>query len=224
MTRLRVEVFVNVRCSLVLVGVLLSVGCGSPGSSGDPAGQPSAAGASGASGANGAPGATNPATPSASAGGSFGGSYSVPVSVELTGAATFDVTELTWTVAGGVATLAYNLPRALVGTAVHVVFTGPFDPATGHATLTGAAGTADCTIAPLTIVCNEHMQGLLPLASDMAVVEKLASGYPGPPADRLAVAAQFAGDPIGIATLDLTRPGVPEPVEPVVEPEPNHGK
>jgi hypothetical protein len=145
------------------------------------------------------------------------------VSVELAGAATFDVTELTWSVVGGVATLAYNLPRALVGTIVHVVFTGPFDPATGHATLTGAAGTADCTVSALAIVCNEHMQGLVPLATNMAVVEKLAVSYPGPAADRLTVATQFAGDPIGIATLDLTRPGVPEPVDPVVvEPEPKH--
>jgi hypothetical protein len=152
--------------------------------------------------------------------GSFGGSYSVPVSVELAGAATFDVTELTWSVVGGVATLAYNLPRALVGEIVHVVFTGPLDAATGHAALTGAAGTADCTVTALAIVCNEHMQGLLPLATNMAVVEKLAVSYPGPAADRLAVATQFAGDPIGIATLDLTRPGVPEPV--VVEPEPKH--
>jgi hypothetical protein len=57
------------------------------------------------------------------------------------------------------------------------------------------------------------MRGLLPIATDFTVVDKLASGYPGPSADRTTVAAQFAGDPIGIALIDLGRPGVPEPVE-----------
>ena len=147
--------------------------------------------------------------------GSFGGSYRVPVSPELAAAATFDVTELSWAVNGTTASLAYNLPRALVGISLRVDFTGPYDPATGHATLTGAAGTADCTVTAASVSCAETMRGLLPIATDLAVVEKLASGYPGPPSDRTTVATQFMGDPIGIALIDLGRPGVPEAPEPV---------
>jgi hypothetical protein len=57
------------------------------------------------------------------------------------------------------------------------------------------------------------MRGLIPLNPDLAVVEKLAGTYPGPAADRVSVAQRFDGDPIGIALVDLQRPGVPEPVE-----------
>lgn len=218
------------RSYLSLVGALAIVGCGSAGSASDPSdtstASPSAANANanGTNNANGAPPASGTgAAPAAPVSGSFGGSYSVPVSADLAAAATFDVTELTWTVTGGVATLAYNLPRALVGKAMRVVFTGPFDASTGHATLTGAPGTAECTVTALAISCTEQMNGLLPIAPNLVVVEKLAATYAGPAADRLAVAARFAGDPIGIATLDLTRPGVPEPVEPVEpEAEPKH--
>jgi hypothetical protein len=131
----------------------------------------------------------------------------------LAAAATFDVTEFAWSVTGTVASLAYNLPRALVGIPLRVTFTGPYDPATGHGVLTGVAGTADCTATATTVTCNETMRGLLPIATDFTVVDRLASGYPGPSADRTTVAARFAGDPIGIAHIDLGRPGVPEPVE-----------
>lgn len=142
----------------------------------------------------------------------YGGTYEVPVPVELTPAATFDVTEIEWTVVGGTARLAYNLPRALVGKAVRVDFTGPIDATTNVATLSGVAGTSTCQIAATSVVCNETMQGLLPLNSDLTVVEALAATtYAGPVADRIAVANRFAGDPIGIAHIDLTRPGVPEP-------------
>jgi hypothetical protein len=161
--------------------------------------------ADGAGGATQAPGVS----------GSFGGTYRVPVSAALAAAATFDVPELTWTVNGTTASLSYNLPRALVGIALRVDFTGPYDPATGQARLVGAAGTADCVVTATSVSCTETMRGLLPIAGDLAVVAQLAATYPGPPADRTSVATQFMGDPIGIATIDLGRPGVPEVPEPV---------
>lgn len=175
------------------------------------------AGAAAGGGAN-APGAgQNPGQPAAGTtpiSGSFGGSYHVPTTAVLDAAATFDVTEFTWTVSGGnVATLAYNLPRALVGKLVRVVFTGPFDPATGKATLTGIPGTSVCTVTTVDVSCSEAMAGLMPVNPDLAVVTKLATTYPGPAADRTTIAQQFAGDPIGIAHLDFSRPGVPEPIE-----------
>jgi hypothetical protein len=91
-----------------------------------------------------------------------------------------------------------------------VDFVGPFDPASNHASLTGPAGTAECVISPAEIVCHEVMSGLKPISANLAVVEKLASSYAGPAVDRQTVAVGFAGDPIGIARLDLNRPGVIE--------------
>jgi hypothetical protein len=154
-----------------------------------------------------------PAAGTAPISGSFGGSYHVPTTPSLDAAATFDVTEFTWTVSANVATLAYNLPRALVGKLVRVVFTGPFDPATGKATLTGIPGTSVCTVTSIDVSCSEAMAGLMPVNPDLAVVTKLATTYPGPAADRTTLAQQFAGDPIGIAHVDFSRPGVPEPIE-----------
>lgn len=207
-------------CAVVSIAC---VACGSE--AGPPVGNSGTSGASGTSGSSGAIGTggtsgaggtgttTPPGTTPAGAAPTFGGSYSVPVEPALEAAATFDVTEFTWSVTGTTAALAYNLPRALVGVALRVDFAGVYDPATGKATLTGAAGTADCTVTATTVTCAETMRGLLPIAGDLAVVEKLASGYPGPPSDRTTVATRFMGDPIGIAHIDLGRPGVPEPVE-----------
>ena len=182
--------------------------------------------AGGAAGGANAPATGQPGTTQApgttGAAGSFGGSYSVPTTASLAAAATFDMAELNWSVKNNVATLAYNLPRALVGKLVRVTFTGPFDPATGQATLTGTPGTSTCTVTAASVTCSETMQGLVPLNPDLTVVAKLASTYPGPVADRTSIAQQFAGDPIGIATVDLSRPGVADTVE--IEPGGGHQK
>lgn len=54
-------------------------------------------------------------------------------------------------------------------------------------------------------------RGLVPLAPDLAVVEKLAADfYSGPASDRLDVARLFEADPIGIARVDLTTPAETE--------------
>ncbi len=154
------------------------------------------------------------------ASGSFGGSYEVPVPVELSAAARFDVTEIEWVVTGSTVHLSYNLPRALVGKALRVDFVGTLDPSASHAALSGAAGTSDCVVSATQIVCTETMPGLIPVAPDLTVVASLAAAsYTGVAQDRIAVATRFAGDPIGIARIDLGRPGAPEPVE--VEPPHN---
>jgi hypothetical protein len=199
--RFRIGQLARVAGCVALSFGVAACGSGSGGSSG----------ASGVAADNGAGGA--PQVPGTA--GSFGGTYRVPVSAELAAAATFDVPELTWTVNGTAASLSYDLPRALVGIPLRVDFTGPYDPATGQARLVGAAGTADCTVTATSVSCAETMRGLLPIAGDLAVVAQLAATYPGPPSDRASVATQVMGDPIGIALIDLGRPGVPEVPEPV---------
>lgn len=137
----------------------------------------------------------------------YSGTYEVPVAPELEAAATYVVAEIDWTVTDGVATLEYDLPLGLVGKKVRVSFSGPVDGAT--ASLTGPPGTADCTIDATTVSCLETMGGLLPLEPDFAVIESMAAAeYPGPAADRIDVAKQFQGDPIGIVHIDLTKPVV----------------
>lgn len=180
---------------------------------------PLAGGASttpGSAAGNGANGAA-----AANTAGAYAGSYDVPVSSpELAPAATFALAEIAWTVSGDQARLAYNLPRGLVGTSVRVDFTGTLDVATGHATLTGAAGTSECTTTATTVVCNEVMRGLLPLAGDLGVVASIAQvEYPSAPNDRVLVAQKFIGDPIGIVRVDLTKPVAPS----ATAPEDNHG-
>jgi hypothetical protein len=141
--------------------------------------------------------------------GKFAATYEVPVPAELADAAVFPVAEVEWSVVNGVATLEYDLPLGLVGKAVKVEFQGAADAASTSASLTGPAGTADCTISPTTVVCNEQMSGLLPMSPDYAVIEELAATeYSGPAANRIDVAKQFAGDPIGIVHVDLTKAAV----------------
>lgn len=140
----------------------------------------------------------------ASAATAYAGSYEVPVPPELAAAATYPVAEIEWSVVGGVATLEYDLPLGLVGTKVRVSFTGPVEGT--NSKLTGPVGTADCTIGDAAVSCLENMDGLLPLATDMAVVEQVAATeYAGPVVDRVDIAKRFQGDPIGIVHVDLTR-------------------
>lgn len=141
----------------------------------------------------------------------YSGVYEVPVPPELAAAATYPPDEVHWTVAGGTARLAYNLPKGLVGTSLRVDFTGPFDPVTNKGTLTGPAGTSECTATATTVVCHEVMRGLLPIDADMALIESIAKvEYAGPAEHRLEVARRFIGDPIGIIHIDLST-GTAEP-------------
>lgn len=142
--------------------------------------------------------------------GAFRGAYAVPVPDELAAAAIFAVDHLDWTVAGGIATLHYDLPVGLVGGDVRVDLSGPIAPGDTTVTLTGPAGTGTCTSDGRVVTCVEQFTGLGALPISVALVEATAlAEYAGPAADRLAVAQLFGGpDPIGIATLDLQAPAV----------------
>jgi hypothetical protein len=136
----------------------------------------------------------------------FAGTYEVPVEPTLAAAALFPISEVEWTLSGAEATLAYGLPRELLGKSLRVDFSGTL-AADGTAHLQGEAGVADCTVSASALVCNEQMSGLLPLEPDLATVENLAQdSYAGPASDRLEVAQLFVADPIGIARVDLSKP------------------
>jgi len=140
---------------------------------------------------------------SPAAGTRFSGSYEVPVEPALSAAALFTLADVRWAVDGDTARLAYDLPRELIGKSLRVDFSGAV-ASDGSARLSGDAGSADCTIGAVSVVCQEDLQGLLPLEPDLDVVEALAKDdYAGPAADRLDVARRFAADPIGIAQVDL---------------------
>jgi hypothetical protein len=134
----------------------------------------------------------------------FTGFYDVPVPSELTAAATYVQADVHWSMQNGVAHLDYQLPVGLVGSAIHVEFNGPFDPNSSKQTLTGPAGTAECTVTATSVSCFETMFGLLPIAADMAVIEAIAKqDYAGPANERLDVSRRFIGDPLGIVRFDL---------------------
>jgi hypothetical protein len=196
----------------VVFVVALAAACG--GSSTTQVEDPNTKSGSGAAGtgASGTPGTgTAPApAPAALPPGAYAGVYDVPVPPELAAAATYKVAEVNWRANAGAAKLAYNLPSGLVGGSIRVTFDGTFDPATNRGTLTGPAGTSECTGTATEIVCQETMRGLLPIQADMALIQSLAaSEYAGPVQHRIDVAQRFIGDPIGIIRIDL-RTGVAE--------------
>lgn len=136
------------------------------------------------------------------------GIYEVPVSAELSPSASYATTDIRWTVLDGEARLSYDLPASLVGHAINVDFRGPFDASAGKGTLTGSAGTADCTVVGTSVVCNETMRGLRPIEVDRDAVAASARADAASIADRIAIADQFAADPIGIIRFSLsTDPG-----------------
>jgi hypothetical protein len=146
-------------------------------------------------------------TPTGAASGAemtYSGYYDVPVPPELAAAATYRSPEVHWTVLNGTARLEYNLPKGLVGGSVGVDFSGPFDPATGKGTLTGPAGTSECTATTTTVSCTETMYGILPIDVDMDLVAAIAEEeYAGPIEHRIDVTQRFIGDPIGIVRFEL---------------------
>jgi hypothetical protein len=158
--------------SFVLLAIAL-VGCGAASS------QPPEASAASAAGA----------TSTAAAAPASGASYEVPVPADLASAATYNVTEVDWSVSpSGIAHLSYPLPLGLVGQALEVDLSGPFDAATQTGTLT----------------CNETLSGFLPLTSNLAVVQAVAAqDFAGPAQQRVDVAIRFSADPLGILHADL---------------------
>jgi hypothetical protein len=169
-----------------------------------------------ACGAGAEPAEQTPASPTgagASVSGVFTGTYEVPVTASLSDAATFSVAEVTWGANAKSASLSYKLPRELVGKSIAIELAGPVGPA-GHASLSGAAGDADCTFNAVSVVCHETLAGLTPLEVDLSVVQQLATdSFAGNAQDRLDVAKLFSADPIGIANVDLSSPQTAEPGE-----------
>ncbi len=147
---------------------------------------------------------TSPTRGAVPPGREFSGAYDVPVPPELAAAATYATAHIHWTTQDGAARLEYDLPQGLVGGVVHVEFAGAFDPQANKATLTGAAGSAECTVSATSVSCLEHMPGILPLQPDMAMVEAFSrQDYAGPVQHRVEVTRRFIGDPIGIVRFEL---------------------
>lgn len=139
------------------------------------------------------------------------GIYEVPVDASLAAAASYATSDIRWSIIDGEARLAYDLPASLVGKKLSVDFRGPFDTATGNGTLTGVAGTAECsttsgTAGATAVSCRETMRGLLPIEVDQAAVQAGATADGASVADRVKVADQFAKDPIGIIHFDVPAP------------------
>lgn len=152
-------------------------------------------------------------TTSSAASSVYRGTYEVPVAPELAAAAVYDVAEVEWTIVNGSVKLEYDLPLGLVGKDLRVEFTGPIDLAAGTAKLVGPPGDATCVLTSTTVSCTEQMNGLLPIAPDLAVVEQIAkTQFAGAASLRVDVAKQFSVDPIGIVLIDLNDPAV-EPGE-----------
>lgn len=114
-------------------------------------------------------------------------------------ASTYAVADVSWSVSGGEARLDYTLPRLLVGASARVSFRGPLAPDGRTATLTGALGSATCTLHPsagVSLRCDEHFSGL---RVDLAGVRDEAARVDPTRVDaRVEVARAFSIEPIGV--------------------------
>jgi hypothetical protein len=139
--------------------------------------------------------------------GSFAGHYVVPAPPDIASAATFAMPEADWTVAGGVATLHYELPVGLVGGTLPVTLSGPIAANATTVALTSSAGSGTCTASGTLVTCTEVFGelGTLPI-SEAVVAQVAATEYPGPVANRTAVADVFSSDPIGTISFDVAAP------------------
>lgn len=120
-------------------------------------------------------------------------------------ASTYPVADIDWRVEGGVARLAYTLPRALVGRSARVAFSGS---AVGPQpwTLRGPDGEARCTLAPeagVALRCDERFVGL---TVDLDGVRREAqASYPAEVEARVDVARGFSAEPIGVLEVPAPR-------------------
>lgn len=194
------------------------VGCGTAESPREPAPKATGEDAGGAPSAlEGDAGALSGGPPGAASGplgpplpsGTYAATYEVPVPVDLSAAATYEVPEVNWSIdSNGSVQLEYELPMGLVGTSIQVMLEGRFDAATHTAALSGEAGTADCTISTSAVACSEKLLELAPIETDLTVVRELAaSEFAGPAQQRLDVTARFSADPIGIVHIRLPNSG-----------------
>lgn len=136
------------------------------------------------------------AVPSDAAVPELGGSYVVPVPVELADVASFPVDTVKWEVRRGEARLKYSLPADLVGTATNVDLRGRAAGA-GVVTLRGAAGSATCVTLSGSLLCSEFLDGV---AVDIEAVRArlAAQGLSAAEIERrIQVVSRFASEPIG---------------------------
>lgn len=139
--------------------------------------------------------------------GRFLGGYVVPTTSDLASAAIFSLSDVRWTVSGGIATLHYDLPVGLVGGDLEVTFSGPLPSGATNAQLTGANGTSACTASGTVVSCSEAFTNLGTLPISMTVVEQTAiATFSGPVSSRVAVANLFSSDPIGTVSFDVSKP------------------
>jgi hypothetical protein len=126
------------------------------------------------------------------------GQYAVPTTPELAASATHPVNVKIQRYAGMIR-VHYNMPVELVGTPnVSVDLEGPDTGDTLE--LTGKAGIGHCSMTESTFTCNERLTGIqvdVDGVGRAAVADGLTAAEVN---DRLAVAHQFALDPIGILT------------------------
>jgi len=144
-------------------------------------------------------------TPMPAASGSWVGHYRVPAPNSLSTAATFDVSDVDWSVVAGVATLHYDLPVGLVGGDVSVSLSGALTTGATTVTLTAGSGTGSCTAQGNIVTCSENFDNLGALPVNPTVVQQTATQDSVAPADRMAVANLFGVDPIGTVTFDLSQ-------------------
>ena len=131
----------------------------------------------------------------------LGAVYSVPVPPELEPYASYPLEGVSLCRLDGGLELGYSLPALLLGKKTRVSFQGGLNAATGTYELSGADGTASCSIAEGQWICHEAFVGLV---VDLAEVAKETEGLDPVEAEaRLKVAELFSIDPIGILDFSL---------------------
>lgn len=115
---------------------------------------------------------------------------------------TYEVTDVSWEVRGGVARLDYPLPRLLVGQSERVSFEGRVPAGGGPILLSSDDGTALCALRPsptLSLRCEERFHGL---EVDLEGVRREAARVdPGRVEARVEVSRRFSIEPIGVLEI-----------------------
>lgn len=138
------------------------------------------------------------------------GVYFVP---ERSAVSTYAVDEAEWIIDGDRVTLAYHLPRLLVGGSERVAFQGHVAADDQTAELSGPKGSASCTLArdALPLSCLEEF---VDIEVDLERVRDEASEHdPANLEARLDVSNMFISDPIGVFEPEQLLLG-PVPLEP----------
>jgi hypothetical protein len=134
--------------------------------------------------------------------------YDVPVKSDLKPFSHFPVTKASLdTAANGAITITYDLPKDIVGPAgVSIVLSGTLPAGEGsffkvHETATDTTG--ECVESDVSLTCMLHYAGLVldPTANATYLTQKYAGDADLP--QRIQVMQNFAGNGIGILSVDL---------------------